>query len=288
MTLGAIGISWAPIFVALSDVSPEAVAFWRYVYALPFLAALALLRLTPRASFRKRGWMRLAALSGVFFTIDLLLWHRSIVLIGAGPATLLANTHVIWITAFGLIALDERPGPAFWVALPGLAAGMWLLAGGDLSSIPLEADRWGLLLATGSGVGYACALICIRSAQRRTGAPPEAVLLVQIATALLALLPVALLDPEPVLRIDLAPHIWLLGLGLGVQVIAWWAITFGISRIPGYHGSALLFAQPVGSVILGWWVLDQALPLARLVGAVLILGAIALTVLRDTGREAGG
>jgi probable blue pigment (indigoidine) exporter len=77
-------------------------------------------------------------------------------------------------------------------------------------------------------------------------------------------------------------------LGVGVQVASWWGITWGIRRIPGYHGAVLLFAQPVGSVLLGWWVLGQALAPTRLAGAGLILAAIALVALGDTGRPSSG
>ncbi|MEE8556694.1 MAG: DMT family transporter [Myxococcota bacterium] len=281
VTAGALGIAWAPIFVALSGASPVAVAFWRYAYALPVLAGLVALRPRARAAFRIPGWKGLALIAGGLFTVDLVLWHRAIGLIGAGPATLLANTHVVWITLFGLVALHELPGRAFWIALPGLATGMWLLVGGDLSGIPLEADRRGLAYGLGTGLAYAGVLICIRAGQRGTPLAPESFLSLQITAGLLALVPLALLDPEPVVRLGRDAHVWLLPLGVGVQVFSWWAITAGLPRIRGYHGAVLLFAQPVGSVLLGWWVLGQALPPLRLLGAGLILAAIALTVVGD-------
>jgi drug/metabolite transporter (DMT)-like permease len=286
-TLGALGIAWAPVFVALSGAGPVTVAFWRYAYALPWLAALVLLRPGARDAFRERRWIRLAVVGGVFFTIDLVLWHTAIGLIGAGPSTLLANTHVVWITLFGLVALGERPGPVFWLALPVLVLGMWMLAGGGMDGIPLPEDRRGLLLGAGTGLAYAVVLVCIRFAQRSGRVPPESVLLVQISMALAVLVPLAAADPEPLVPSGWRPHLWLVLLGVGVQVASWWGITWGIRRIPGYHGAVLLFAQPVGSVLLGWWVLGQALAPARLAGAGLILAAIALVALGDTGRRRG-
>jgi drug/metabolite transporter (DMT)-like permease len=267
--------------VALSGASPITAAFWRYAYALPLLAALVLLRTRARAGFRTRRWIPLASCAGVFFTIDLVLWHNAISLVGAGPSTLLANTQVVWITIFGLVVLRERPGPVFWIALPALALGVWLLVGGGMGGIALEADRLGLLFGVGAGLAYSGALICVRAAQRRAAVQPETVLAVQISVAFIALLPLAFFDPTPLTGLPVASHLWLLLLGVGVQVLSWWAITSGIRRIPGYHGAVLLLAQPVTSVILGWWILGQALSVPRLVGALLVVAAIGLVVLRD-------
>ena len=65
VTTGALGIAWAPIFVALSGASPVAVTFWRYAYALPVLAGLVAFRPRARATFRVPGWKGLALIAGV-------------------------------------------------------------------------------------------------------------------------------------------------------------------------------------------------------------------------------
>ena len=60
---------------------------------------------------------------------------------------------------------------------------------------------------------------------------------------------------------------------------AWLLITAGLRELPGHHGAVLLIAQPVGSLLLGWWILDQALSIPRVLGAALIVAAILLAVL---------
>ncbi len=281
MTAGALGIAWAPVLFTLSGASPITAAFWRYVFALPLLGALVLLRERSRADLLRPGWLPLACGAGAFFTIDLVLWHHSIVLIGAGPSTLLANTQVVWITLFGFFVLKERPGRFFWIALPALCIGVWLLAGGDTEGIALEADRWGVLYGLAAGICYSGALICVRAAQRRANVAPETVLFVQIGVAWIVLLPLALFDPAPLVDLPLSTYLWLGVLGVGAQFVAWWAITAGIRRIPGYHGAVLLLSQPVASLLLGWWILGQSLTMGRASGATIVVLAIALVVLRD-------
>ena len=124
-------------------------------------------------------------------------------------------------------------------------------------------------------------LICVRAAQRRANVAPETVLFVQIGVAWIVLLPLALFDPAPLIDLPPSAYLWLCVLGVGAQFFAWWAITAGIRRIPGYHGAVLLLSQPVASLLLGWWILGQSLTIGRAAGATIVVLAIALVVLRD-------
>jgi len=282
---GALGISTAPILVTLSQTDPTPVAVWRYIYALPLLIPFCLLRARSRSAFRQRGWIGIAALSGLFFAIDLVLWHHSIGLIGAGPATLLANTQVIWVALIGLFFLGERPSRVFWVFLPITLVGMFLLMGGGLEGIVQVADRRGLAFGVGAGIAYAAMLICLRLAQRRALIPPESALLVQAVIALTALSLVGFVEGSLPVALRAEQHLWLVLLGVGVQAICWFLISGGIRRLPGHHGGMLLLAQPAMSLILAWWLLGQALSIGRISGAALILIGITVPVLREARRR---
>ena len=82
-------------------------------------------------------------------------------------------------------------------------------------------------------------------------------------------------------------HAWLAVLGIGAQGFSWILISGGIRQIPGHHGAMLLLTQPVSSLVLAWWILDQELSFARLAGAGVILLGIALPLLRETRRQTG-
>lgn len=280
---GALTISSAPVLFALSRTHPTVGAMGRFIYALPFLTALCVAQARGRASFRTRGWIGIAAMSGLFFSGDMGMWHHSITLIGAGPATLLVNTQVLWVTLFGAAVLGERPAPWFWAALPVAFAGMYLLSGGTLEGIAGESDRLGLALATAAGVCYAGMLVTLRSAGRRAAVAPEAVLIVQLTVSLAVLSLVGWGEGSLPAELDGRQHAWLLALGVGVQVIGWLTITHGIARLPGHHGAMLLLAQPVSSLVLGWLILDQSLSPVRIAGAVLVLAGIATAVLSERG-----
>jgi drug/metabolite transporter (DMT)-like permease len=278
---GALGLSTTPITVALSRAEPAPVAFFRFAYALPCLLALCLARPDGRRALRTPGWRVAAALAGAFLGIDLLLWHRSIALIGAGAATLAANTQVIWVALFGIAFLGERPHALFWAALPAVGLGLVLLVGGGPGALPSEGASAGLGYGLGAGLCYAGALVCLRRSQRAAVVPPEASLLVQIAVGFACVGAAGLVEGSLPVALRPEQHFWLAALGVGGQVVAWVLITAGIRALRGHVGALLLLVQPVGALVLGWLVLGQAQTQGRATGALLVVVGIAVAVLSE-------
>src|SRR5438067_3900561 len=151
--LGAVAIAFSSILVRLSDASPSTAAIFRCAYALPVLGLIAWLedrRHGPR-SWQQR---RIAIAAGVFFAVDLLLWHHSIGDIGAGLATVLANVQVVLVPLVAWAWLSERPGRQVLAALPLALLGVVLISGvlehGAFGRDPTR----GTLYALGAGVAY--------------------------------------------------------------------------------------------------------------------------------------
>ncbi len=126
--LGAIAIAFSSILVRLSHASPSTAAIFRCVYALPLLGLFAWLE---DRRFGRRSWAdrRVAVASGVFFSIDLILWHRSIGDVGAGLATVLANVQVVLVPLVAWAVLSERPGRRVLGGLPLALLGVLLISG---------------------------------------------------------------------------------------------------------------------------------------------------------------
>ena len=105
---GAACISFAPVFVKLAaaeGMEPSTIAAWRMLVAFLVLVTISALR-GGRGLFETRR-VRAGLLAGSIFFVDLFVWHRSILLIGAGPATILGNTQVFWTIALGRLAFGE-------------------------------------------------------------------------------------------------------------------------------------------------------------------------------------
>jgi len=125
---GALFIGFSGIFYRYAEVSPETATVFRSLYGLPVLGAVAWLE-RRRFGGMPGSSIRLAALAGIFFAADLLLWHHAIEFIGAGLATVLGNLQVVVVALVAWALLRERPARTTLLALPVVVAGVVLISG---------------------------------------------------------------------------------------------------------------------------------------------------------------
>src|ERR1035437_10348451 len=282
--LGAMTIAFSSILVRLSHASPSTAAIFRCAYALPVLGWLAWRedrRLGPR-SWSDRRW---AVASGVFFAVDLLLWHHSIADIGAGLATVLANVQVVLVPLVAWALLAERPGARVLAALPIALLGVALISGvlerGAYGQNPTRGAIFGL----GAGVAYVGFLLLLRhggSDLRRPAGP----LFDATATATVLCVVAGVIIGDAQLVPSWPSAGWLITLALTSQVLGWLLITSSLPRLPAALTSLLLTIQPVGSVALAALVFGESPTGLQLLGVALVLAALLTATYRTRGRAA--
>ena len=126
--LGAMSIAFSGILVRLANVEPSTAAIFRCAYALPALAVIAVLE-RRRYGPQPGAQVRLALVAGVFLALDLVIWHHTIGLVGAGLATVLGNTQVVIVALLAWLLLGERPPRRTLLALPVVLGGVVLISG---------------------------------------------------------------------------------------------------------------------------------------------------------------
>ena len=89
---GVLCISFSAVFVKLAQVDSTVSAFYRCFYSSIFLFIIALVKGELKGA--SWNWLVPAFWGGFFLAVDLIIWHKSIIYIGAGPATILANSQV--------------------------------------------------------------------------------------------------------------------------------------------------------------------------------------------------
>lgn len=274
LVLGSLGIGLAPIFAKLAvdldkaaggALSPVAVAFWRMFLALPFLG---LLRVGRRESARSKvpfTWMLL--LPGVFFALDIGVWHLSFEYISVANATFLANLAIPLATAYGVFVLKEKHSVGFLLGLGLSMAGMVLLVGRDL--FHNEQSLIGDLMGLWTACVYTGYLLTTRHLGQSFPASRIMTMTSLLSSILLALMAAAL--PGRFLPTD--PMVWwlLVALGLFSQTMGQGLITFALPRLPVGLSSVTLFLQPCFSAILGYFILGQHLGVADILSGVLII-----------------
>lgn len=266
---GLVGISFAAIFVRLALPAPPVVsAFYRMLFASLALGSWLLLR-GRRLELPRRS--ALAALaSGLCFGTDLALWHTAIVHTSVATATLLVNTTPVYVGLYWVLVLRRPLSARFALGAALALAGASLLLGVSWQEV---AGPRGAALALAAAVFYSGYLL-LMSAARRAGEALPALFLASLGSTLVLLLYTSL-GGDPLLGFPASSWLAMLGaagvshLG-GVMGIVW-----SLRYLPAPVASVALLGQPLGTALLGWWLLGEALsPLQALGGAAVLLGIV--------------
>ena len=228
---GAACIASSATLVRLADTEPATAAVFRCLYALPVLALL-MVREDRRYGRRTARERYLALAAGVFFAIDLVLWHHAIASVGAGIATVLGNLQVVFVGVIAWWLLHERPSARLVAAVPVVLVGVVLISGVVGAGAYGDDPVMGVVFGLGTSVAYAGFLLLLRQGSRdlRRAAGPlfDATLVGVVLSA--AMGPFAG-------GIDLVPswpaHGWLLTLAITSQVVGWLLIAVSLPRVAG-------------------------------------------------------
>jgi drug/metabolite transporter (DMT)-like permease len=262
---GGCAIAFAPIFVRLADTGPVASAFWRTALAAPVLWAWAL-REKP-GTRPARSLVR----AGLFFACDLGVWHWSILYTSVANSTLLANLAPVFVTLAGWLLYKQRVTRTFLVGMAAAIAGMFILVGPSfaIGGTRVAGDALGALAA----MFYAGYMLSIKAA-RDAGTSTAPLMAWSTTITAVALMPVALLSPQPML-----PHAasgwWVLfGLALVTQVLGQGLIAYAFAHLPAALSSVSLLIQPVVATLLAWALFGEAIGPAQLAGGAVVLAGI--------------
>ena len=286
LVLGAVMISFSAVFVKLVHVPPTTSGFYRVFFGGLILLVFMLWR-RERVRLEPKAFL-LLCLAALFFALDLFLWHRSILYVGPGVATLLANFQVFVLAAVGVLFLKERLTLFQWFAIVLAMAGLALLVGADWAHLsPLY--RYGVWLALLAAVSYAGYLLSLRSFRGGgAGASPyAAITVVSFATA--AILALSMLAEGASFTIPgWEDGFWLLLYGLVPQVLGWVLISSSMDKVSTSQVGLVLLLQPACAFIWDGLFFGRHFSAVEITGAVLTLVAIYMGSLkaRPTAKKA--
>jgi len=285
LLVGATMISFSPVWARLVSVSPTTSGFYRVLIGGIALAVfLALTR--QRMQLTRRVWAILIGASA-FFALDLWFWHRSIVFVGPGLATLLANFQVFPMMAAGVLLLGQRPRPVQLIAVPLALIGLGMIVGFDWQGLPGD-YRLGVVFGLLTAVVYAGYLLTMRAA--RTGSPhrlpTREVAIVSLGSA--ALLGIsAVAEGASLVVPTMLDAGWLLAYGLLSHCLGLLFIASSLPKVSTTETGLVLLVQATLSFV--WDVLFFARPLTVLeaTGAALTLIAIYMGARRPSKQVEG-
>ena len=272
---GATGIGFAPVLVRLSHVGPSAIAFYRLLFALPLLwlwlaFERASTKSNPQATrqptITKRD-IAAFAIAGIFFTIDLAVWHWSLRFTSVANSTLLANFAPLFVTVGAWFFLHERIAPLFLVGMLIAISGAGLLVSTSLgfSSRHVLGD----VLAITAALFYAGYLLSVKNLRTRFSTVTIMAWSGIFSTA--GLFAAAVLSHDrlwPPTR-----HDWLvlIALALVSHLGGQTLIAYAFGHLPASISSLNLLLQPVVAAAAAWIALHEPVTWPQAIGAAVVL-----------------
>lgn len=283
--IGAALISLSPVWVKLVNVSPTTSGFYRVLIGGVALTAYLLLR-SQRLQLSRQAWLMISV-AAVFLTLDLWFWHRSIIYVGPGLATLLANFQVFFMMLAGIVLLRQVPRPMQIIAVPMALFGLALIVGFDWNDRPPD-YQLGIMFGFMTAVVYAAYLLSLRHIRQQSPyrLPTREIAVVSLLTAVM-LAATAVLEGESLAITDMADVGWLVGYGLLSHSLGWLFIASSLPQVTTVEAGLALLLQPTLS--FGWDVVffDRPMTTIELIGAAIALVAIYLGS-RSTSKQAQG
>ena len=271
---GAALISLSPVWVKLVDVSATTSGFYRVLFGGIAIATFLVLG-RKRLQFSRRIWQVLI-LAAVFFALDLWFWHRSIIFIGPGLSTLLANFQVFILMLAGVLVLRQRPTALQIAAVPLALFGLALIVGFDWQELPAN-YRMGVVYGLLTALVYAGYLLTMRFARKDVarGMPTREIAVVSFAAAIM-LGVAAIAEGQSLVIPSMTDAGWLLAYGVLSHSLGYILIVSSLPQVSTIEAGLALLLQPTLSFV--WDVLFFARPMtpAELVGAAIALVAIYL------------
>ena len=205
--------------------------------------------------------------AGVFFALDLGVWHWSIVWTSVANSTLLANLAPIFVTLAGWLLWKQQVTKVFLLGMVTAIAGMFILVGPNFAvgGTRLLGDALGAL----TGVFYAGYMLSIKVA-RDAGASTARLMAWSTTITALALLPVALLSPQPFW--PSSAHGWAVAFGLALvtQVLGQGLIAYAFAHLSASLSSVSLLIQPVVAALVAWQLFGEAVGTAQFIGGAVV------------------
>ena len=270
LLIGASMLGGSGIFVKLSDSSPSLIAFYRSLFALPFLYAW--MKFEERNDSAKIIWDKktffFLVLGGLCFALDMSIWNWSLSFTSVANATLMANIAPVFVVIFGVLFLGYKIEISFVVTLLLALLGVFLvILPGE--QIMVFGDSLGILAA----VFYAGYILSIKDLTNILQ-PARTLFLVTIITTL-CLLPISLIEADS-LNLSKSEFFILIFYAIFSQTLAQGLITSGISKVSAHLSSLVLLMQPVAAAFYGWFFLHELLSPLQMAGGLIVLAAIYL------------
>ncbi|MBP9502560.1 MAG: DMT family transporter [Candidatus Promineofilum sp.] len=267
LAFSLLSMAFSGIFVSLAGAPGAVSGFYRMAVAA-FVLAIPFMRNVQRVGVPNRREVMIAILAGLFFAFDLFFWNTGILISGATNPTLMGNTAPIWVGLGAMVFFNERPAGRFWLGLLVAIAGAAVILGVDTLNDVGLGTFFGIL----SGMFYSGYFLVVQRSRQKLNTLTSFWLSTVATTLMLALM--ARLLGQPLTGYSNLTYLYLLALGLFVQVGGQMGVAYSLGYLPASIVSPTLLLQPVLTGLLAVPLLGEKLTWVQALGGAAVLAGV--------------
>ena len=281
LSLGAMLIGFAPIFVKLSSLSSSAIAFYRMFLTIPFLFILNY-ALNRRYLFhvRNKSTIIYTALASLAFTTDLTLWHYSMNITSVSNATIIVNSAPIFVAVLSFILFKEKLSIEFVTSF--LITYIGIIGLIYFSNNYTNGKVFGDILCMVAAFFYAVYLLVIAKLGRENSL--NIIFYTTFFCCLFSTIPM-IMGGGQVFPSSSSEWINLILLAVLCQFGGQYLITHAIGKISASEGSIGLLMQPITATILAAFLFNEILNITQIIFVFFALFGIYLARINLSNKQ---
>lgn len=236
-----------------------------------------------------RRTLLLALVAGLALAVHFAAWIASLEHTSVASSTALVTTNPLWVGLASVLVLRERVPAGAWIGIALTLAGSLVIVAADGTAAVRPGGGSALLgngLALAGAVSASAYLLIGRALRVRLPLLAYVWLVYAMAAIVLCLaaMPEIASAPLP------APAAWgaVLALALGPQLLGHTAINHALRNLSATFTAVAILGEPIGSAILAWVLLDEAVTAGQAAGFAAIAAGIVVAAWAERGGRARG
>lgn len=283
LVIAVLAVSWAGPLIRFTDAPALAVAAWRLLLSVAFIAVVLAVRRDPPPRLSRRDWT-LAFASGVFLALHFWSWIASLYLTTVASSVVLVSTQPVFVAILSGAVLRERATGRQWAGIAIGVVGAAIIAWGDfaLGGSALAGD----LLAIAGALFVSLYYVIGRRLRSQVDLWWYIAIIYGIAAVTLTL---AVLVMPGVSMTGHSAQDWMVfvALAAGPMMLGHTLVNYALRYVRAYVANLAILGEPIGATLIAWLVpqIAEVPGPQTLWGGIAILVGIAVATVRRGGGK---
>jgi drug/metabolite transporter (DMT)-like permease len=270
--MGVLLLSTSAIFVKMAEAPSGIIAFYRLLFTLAFLVPALLARKKEREQLVHLNGrqLRLAVISGALLAVHWVMWFESLRYTSVASSTVLVSLQPLFSILFGALFLKERVSKWGMVGVFLAIFGSAIIGWGDFQVS--GAAFWGDVLSFASAGVISLHFLFGQLLRKELDVLPYTVVCYSASTICLAIY--ALAAGQSFSGYSCQTWGCFLGLALFATVGGQCVFNLLLKYLTASAVTMGILGEPVGTIILAFFIFGESITLQQAAGMLLILGGL--------------